>query len=68
MKRKPIVGERRPAKLWRVQFTATRGDMVGKVKMGAIGETWEEACQFVRDHCAGQYDSMGEITEIPDRN
>lgn len=32
--------------------------------MGALGNTWEEAKQFVRDHCAGQYDLIGEITEV----
>lgn len=49
---------------WAVQFTATRGEMTGTIKMGALGDTWEDACQFVRTHCAGQYDSIGEITEI----
>ena len=49
---------------WAVQFVATRGDMIGRIKMGAFGDTWEDACQFVRDHCAGQYDSIGDITDI----
>ena len=58
------VQQKRLVRRWAVQFTATRGEMTGTVKMGAFGDAWEDACQFVRTHCAGQYDSISDIAEI----
>jgi hypothetical protein len=58
----------RSKKRWAVQFTAVKGEQVGTIKMGAIGDTWEEACQWVRKFTAGEYDSIGEITEVLPRH
>ena len=63
---RPILQLERSKRRWAVQFKATKGEQVGTIKMGAFGDTWEDAVKFVHEHTAGQYDSIGEITEMPD--